>query len=78
MNKNLQLDIRHRLMDGTNLVDGEFAGEYDALETQVPKMRNMFGRTVIALGRSMQTDRRQVEVQEMQILDDERIDTYLI
>lgn len=41
-------------------------------------MRHMFGCAVIALGGSMQTDRRKVEVEQMQILDDERIDTYLI
>ena len=61
-----------------DLVDGEFAGEHDALEAQVPEVRHVFGGTVIALGGSMETDRRQVEIEKMQVLDDEGINTYLI
>ena len=38
-------------------------------------MRHVFGCAVVALGRGMETNRRQIEIKQMQILDDKGIDT---
>ena len=78
MHKCLKFDVRHGFVYRTDLVDREFAGKHSAFETQVPEMSHMVRCAVVALRGSVQTNRRQVEIQEMQILDDQRIDTYLI
>ena len=78
VHKRLEFDIGHRFMDSAYLVDTEFACQYNPLETQVTQVGYVFGRTVIALRGSVQTNRRKIQIEQMQILNDEGIDTYFI
>ena len=78
MDKGLELDIGHRLVNSTYLIDTEFARQDDTFEPQVSQASHLLGRAVVALGRSVKTYRRKVEVQQMEILDDECIDTYVV
>ena len=73
MDEGLQLNVGHSLMDGTYLVDAQFPRQHDALEAQVTQPCHLFGRTVVTLRRGMQTDRRQGEVQQMEVLNDQCI-----
>ena len=76
VDESLQFDIGHRLMNSANLVYTQFARQHDPFEAQIPKPLHLFGRSVIALRRSVQTDRRQVEIEQVQVLNDQRINTY--
>ena len=78
MHEGLQFDIGHGFMDSAYLVNTEFACQYDPFETQVPQVGYVFGCTVVALRGSVQTDRRKIAIEQVQILNDKGIDTYFI
>ena len=78
MHESLQFDIGHGFMDSAYLVNTEFACQYDPFETQVPQVGYVFGCTVVALRGSVQTDRRKIAIEQVQILNDKGIDTYFI
>ena len=53
VDKDLQLDIGHGLVDGTNLVDREFACQHDPTETQVAQPRHLLSRAIVGLCRGV-------------------------
>ena len=63
MHERFEFDIRHGLMYRANLVYTQLTRQDDTLKAHVTQMCHVFRCAVVALGRSMQTDRRQVEVQ---------------
>ena len=76
VNERLQFDVRHRLVDGAYLVYTQLTRQNDPFEAHVTQLRHLPGRTVVALGGGVQTDRRKVIIQETEVLDDERVHSY--
>ena len=60
----------HRL----DLVDAQFARQHQLREAGVGEEARLRRRANVALRRGMQVDRRQVELQQAHVLDDQRVD----
>ena len=54
VDEDLQLYIRHGLVDGANLVDRQFAGKHDPPESQLLQPAHLLGRAVVGLRRSVE------------------------
>ena len=78
VDESLQFDIGHRLVDGAYLLDGEFAGQHGTPETHVAQPGYLLRGAVVALRGGMEPDRWQRKIQQVEVLDDQGIHTYLI
>ena len=76
VDERFQFDIRHRLMDSAYLADTQFTRQHDAFETHVAKPFHLFRRPIVTLRGSVQTNRREIQIEQVQVLNDERVHTY--
>ena len=63
-----------RVAHRRDLVQSELAREHELRETGIGEEARLRGRADVALRRRVQLDRRQVELQQSQVLDDQRVD----
>jgi hypothetical protein len=78
VDKRLQFYIRHGKMYGSYLFYPQFTRKHHPFETHVAQPLHLPGRAVVALCGSVQTDRRKIAIEQVQILNDKGIDTYFI
>ena len=76
MNKGFE-GYRCLTVDGSNLLQSEFARQYHLLEAQTMEQRHLVGIAVVHLSRGMKGYRGQVHCEKSQILDDEGINASL-
>ena len=73
MHEDLQFDVGHRLVNGTDLGYRQFTSQDGARETQLVQQSDFLHRTVVHLRGGMEDDGRQVESQQTHVLYDEGI-----
>ena len=64
--------------DGGDLLEVELAREHDLGESHVLQEAGLLRGTDIGLGAAVQLDRRQVELQQAHVLDDQRVDAGVV
>ena len=78
MDKNLQRHVGHLGMNVCNLVDGQFTRQHRTAKTLVAKPPHLVGCPVVGLRRGMKGYRRQVQLQDTHILNQNGIHTRLV
>ena len=54
MHKHFKFHLRHGIVDGTNLVYAQLAGQHGATEALLPQPRHLVGSAVVGLRGGMQ------------------------
>ena len=65
--------LQRGLPDGLNLLYRKFAREDGTTKTKPLKFYHLLGRTVVALGGCVQTDRRKRLIEQLQVLNNKCI-----
>ena len=76
-NEKLDAGARHRLADGRDFVERQFAGRHDLCESQTVEKGRFFRRADVALGGRVNFDVGKLSLEQPQILYDQGVDSGL-